>query len=119
MKRDRARQHKPKIMRICQWCRDKFEARTAAHAFCCDGCRQAYSNWAKGWGLRVIDAVLGWRYRGRKIDLTGICRVVGDVWDDLTRQQARAEKSRQAEKTAGTPAPGPGQGHCPGNGGGA
>ena len=100
-KREIAKQQQGPIRRRCDWCRVLFDAATARQRFCCDQHQQAYSNWCKGWAVRVVDAVLAWRYRGRKTGLTEICQTAAALWRDLKKRQKQAAQAAGPLKTEG------------------
>jgi len=81
-----ARQH-PKPKRRCNWCDAMFEARRENHDHCSDACRHAFNNFAKSWGPRLVKALLGWRYFGRRLSLTDICQTASAMHDDLKRRK--------------------------------
>lgn len=87
-RRDIARQ-RPKPKRPCNWCGEKFEAQRQNHDHCSATCRHAFNNFAKSWGPRLVRALLGWRYFGRRLSLTDICQTASAMYDDLKRRRPK------------------------------
>lgn len=85
------RNQQPKPKRRCNWCREMFEAKRTDHDHCSEKCRHAFNNFAKSWGPRLVKAMLGWRYFGRRLNISDLCQTARDMYADLKNRRPKGE----------------------------
>ncbi len=92
-------------VRICTWCRSKFQYDRHDQKQCSKECRTAFHNWRKRWALRIFDAVLEWRMFRRKGSFSKMCRIISDVIAERRDILKHGGKTKPTQKKESKPTP--------------